>query len=209
MPIFKVNLLMLFILINLLLTHCTTFKPSDTGDIQKQLQWNAHLHALQQLHQYQIRGSCIYLSNKKKFYARFYWVQHSPEHYRLLLLNPLGGTELDLNMLPNVTTLTEHQRQHYISKKNAETLQKITDIGISINNLRQWVLGLPGKSNNFILDDKYHLKKLLYQEGNLSWVVYYRHYNTDTKPPLPSQLELQNHKQCIKLKIDSWTLNDS
>jgi len=206
MPIRKISLLRLIPLASLVLAACTTTKPSGPATSPTSPQWRTHEHAVQQLGQYQTRGSFAYLSDQKKVYARFFWQQFSPERYRLLLTNPLGSTELDLNVQQNVVQLTDNQGKRYVSDNAEEMIRKLTGMAIPLDNLRQWMLGLPGEANDFTLDDQYRLSKLTYQQGGQTWTVDYQDYNSDLKPQLPSRLELKQGDQRIKLKMDNWTL---
>ncbi|KEY60814.1 lipoprotein insertase outer membrane protein LolB [Serratia sp. DD3] len=201
----KVNLLRLLPLASLLLTACTLpgGGPSTSANSP---QWRAHEQAVQQLNQYQTRGAFAFLSEQKKVYARFFWQQYSPERYRLLLTNPLGSTELELNVQSGMVQVMDNQGRRYVSDNPQEMIRKLSGMEIPLDNLRQWMLGLPGEATDFQLDSQYRLKKLTYQQGELTWTVTYQEYNTDLKIPLPSRLELQQGDQRIKLKMDNWTL---
>lgn len=52
-------------------------------------------------------------------------------------------------------------------------IRKLTGMAIPLNNLRQWMLGLPGEANDFALDDQYRLSKLTYQQGGQTgkWIT--------------------------------------
>ncbi|CAI1505682.1 lipoprotein insertase outer membrane protein LolB [Serratia ficaria] len=206
MPIRKVSLLRLIPLASLVLAACTTTSPTGPATSPTSPQWRAHEQAVQQLSQYQTRGSFAYLSDQKKVYARFFWQQFSPERYRLLLTNPLGSTELDLNVQQNVVQLTDNQGKRYVSDNAEEMIRKLTGMAIPLDNLRQWMLGLPGEADDFALDDQYRLNKLTYRQGGQTWTVDYQDYHGDIKPQLPSRLELKQGDQRIKLKMDNWTL---
>ncbi|CAE1146862.1 lipoprotein insertase outer membrane protein LolB [Serratia rhizosphaerae] len=206
MPIRKVSLLRLIPLASLVLAACTTTRPTGPATSPTSPEWRAHEQAVQQLNQYQTRGAFAYLSDSKKVYARFFWQQYSPDRYRLLLTNPLGSTELELNVQKNVVQLTDNQGKRYVSDNAEEMIRKMTGMAIPMNNLRQWMLGLPGEATDFTLDDRYRLSKLNYQQEGLSWKVSYQDYNSDIQPQLPSRLELQQGDQRIKLKMDNWTL---
>ena len=52
-------------------------------------------------------------------------------------------------------------------------IRKLTGMAIPLNNLRQWMLGLPGEANDFALDDQYRLSKLTYQQGGQTRKVDY------------------------------------
>ena len=66
----------------------------------------------------------------RKVYARFFWQQFSPERYRLLLTNPLGSTEMDLNVQKNVVQLTDNQGKRYVSDNPEEMIRKLTGMAI-------------------------------------------------------------------------------
>lgn len=204
MPIRKVSLLRLIPLASLVLTACALKPGPATSPTSPQ--WLAHEQAVQQLEQYQTRGAFAYLTDQKKVYARFFWQQYTPDRYRLLLTNPLGSTELELNVQKSVVQLTDNQGRRYVSDNPQEMIRKLTGMEIPMDNLRQWMLGLPGDATDFSLDSQYRLNKLTYKQGDLTWVVTYQDYNTELKIPLPSRLELQQGDQRIKLKMDNWTL---
>ncbi|STM14683.1 outer membrane lipoprotein LolB [Escherichia coli] len=46
-------------------------------------------------------------------YARFFWQQTGQDRYRLLLTNPLGSTELELNAQPGNVQLVDNKGQRY------------------------------------------------------------------------------------------------
>ncbi len=206
MPIRKVSLLRLIPLASLVLAACTTTKSTGPATSPTSPQWRAHEQAVQQLSTYQTRGSFAYLSDQKKVYARFFWQQFSPERYRLLLTNPLGSTEMDLNVQKNVVQLTDNQGKRYVSDNPEEMIRKLTGMAIPLNNLRQWMVGLPGEASDFALDDQYRLSKLAYQQGGQTWKVDYQGYSNEVQPTLPNRLELQQGDQRIKLKMDNWAL---
>ncbi|CNK39371.1 outer membrane lipoprotein LolB [Yersinia frederiksenii] len=205
MPQRKISFYRLLPLATLLLAACSTTPPSGPATSPTSPQWRQHEQQLQQLSQFQTRGAFAYISDKQKVYARFFWQQTTPERYRLLLTNPLGSTELELVVQPGVTQLTDNQGKRYVSDDPQEMIQKLTGMSIPLESLRQWILGLPGDTTDFILDDKYRLKQLTYRQDGVTWVVDYQEYNTQVTPVLPSRMELSQGGQRIKLKMDNWT----
>ncbi|NRN29711.1 lipoprotein insertase outer membrane protein LolB [Photorhabdus heterorhabditis] len=188
-----------------LLTACTlTTQPVGTGSADSP-QWQARAQQLQQLNQYQTRGSFAYLTNEKKVYARFFWHQYNPERYRLLLTNPLGSTELELVVQPGMTQLTDNQGKKYFSDNPEEIIYQLTDMHIPLDNLRHWITGLPGEAKDFKLDSGYLLKTVSYRHNGATWLVNYQSYDTSTIPALPNRLELTQGDRRIKLKMDNWT----
>ena len=75
---------------------------------------------------------------------------------------------------------------------------------IPLNSLRQWILGLPGDATDYTLDDQYRLSQVNYTQGGKTWKVVYSAYDSKTQPSLPSNMELTQGSQRIKLKMDNW-----
>ncbi len=144
------------------------------------------------------------ISLKKKFCVRFLWRQHSPEHYHLLLTNFLGNTEVDLDVQKNGARLIDRQSTHYFGDNAEEMIYGLTGIALPLNNLKEWMLGLPGLSNDITLDERYHLSRLIYKQDGLEWIVSYQDYYSTMTPSLPNRMEIHQGNTRIKLKIDSW-----
>jgi outer membrane lipoprotein LolB len=81
---------------------------------------------------------------------------------------------------------------------------KLTGMPIPITSLRQWILGLPGDATDYKLDDQYRLSQVNYSQNGKNWKVVYGGYDSNSKPALPSSLELTEGSQRIKLKMDNW-----
>ncbi|RLM22851.1 lipoprotein localization factor LolB [Brenneria alni] len=206
MPLNTARCLRLLPLASLLLVACSLHQPPSPGKSPTSPEWQRHQQSVQQLSQYQTRGSFAYISDSKKLYARFFWQESSSQRYRLLLTNPLGSTELELNVQPDSVQITDNQGKRYVGKDAEYMVQQLTGMAIPLNNLRQWILGLPGEADDFSLDDQYLLNKLTYRQGNQNWTVSYQSYNRKVNPPLPENLELTQGEQRIKLKMDNWTV---
>ncbi|MGJ0622759.1 lipoprotein insertase outer membrane protein LolB [Xenorhabdus bovienii] len=188
-----------------LLTACTvTQPPTGTGSANSP-QWHTREQQLQKLKNYQTRGSFAYLANEKKVYARFFWQQYSPDNYKLLLLNPLGTTELELFVQPNMIQLTDNKGKKYLSDTPEALIYQLTDMNIPLNNLKNWIIGLPGDAKDFQLDENYLLKSVSSKKNGEIWKVNYQGYDASTMPALPNRLELTQGKNRIKLKMDNWT----
>ncbi len=84
----------------LVLTACSVTTPKGPGKSPDSPQWRQHQQDVRNLNQYQTRGAFAYISDQQKVYARFFWQQTGQDRYRLLLTNPLGSTELELNAQP-------------------------------------------------------------------------------------------------------------
>ncbi|MFP1738097.1 lipoprotein insertase outer membrane protein LolB [Lonsdalea quercina] len=195
--------LQLLPLTGLLLTACSTRQPELPGQSPTSPQWRQHEQKVQHLSQYETRGSFAYISDRQKLYARFFWQQTSEQNYRLLLTNPLGSTELELKAQPDSVQITDGQGKRYVGKDAEDMVRQLTGMDIPMNNLRQWIVGLPGDAQQFTLDQHYLLHTVSYQQSGQSWNVKYQQY-TDSIMPMPKSLELSQGEQRIKLRMDNW-----
>ncbi|QOL14687.1 lipoprotein insertase outer membrane protein LolB [Dickeya dianthicola] len=203
MPNNPVRALRLLPLASVLLTACTLTQPTLPGKKPTSPEWREHEQKVQNLTHYQTRGSFAYISDRKKLYARFFWQQFSPQRYRLLLTSPLGSTELELQAGAGSVQITDGQGKRYVGKDAQYMVQQLTGMAIPLDNLRQWMLGLPGDAQDFALDERALLRSVNYQQGNQHWSVSYQSYTNDPLP-LPQSLELTQGEQRIKLKMDNW-----
>ena len=198
------RLIRLLPLAALALTACTLNAPKGPGKSPDSPQWRQHQQEVRALNQYQTRGAFAYISDQQKVYARFFWQQTGQDRYRLLLTNPLGSTELELNAQPGNVELVDNKGKHYTADDAEEMIGKLTGMPIPLNSLRQWILGLPGDASDYKLDDQYRLSEVNYSKDGKNWKVVYSAYDSKIKPAMPANMELSDGDQRIKLKMDNW-----
>ncbi|WP_437890781.1 lipoprotein insertase outer membrane protein LolB [Phytobacter sp. V91] len=198
------RLIRLLPLASLVLSACTLNAPKEPGKSPDAPQWRAHQQEVRALNQFQTRGAFAFISDQQKVYARFFWQQTGQDRYRLLLTNPLGSTELELNAQPGVVQLMDNKGQRYTGEDAEELIGKLTGMPIPLNSLRQWIVGLPGDATDYKLDDQYRLSEVNYRHDGRNWKVVYSGYDSKTQPALPASMELSDGDQRIKLKMDNW-----
>lgn len=206
---FKNTYFQLLLLLSLSLTACSVHITSPIIDNKKgqiSPKWYSHQQSVMKLTHYQIHGTFFYISNKQKVYARFNWQQINAEHYRVILMNPFGNTEMDLTIQPGVKQCVNYHGKCYVTNNPEVFFQKLIGINIPLNSLQQWMIGLPGKATDFQLDSYGHLKQVNYTQNRQTWTVSYHGYNDKISPQLPSSLEIKHDNNSIKFKIDSWSL---
>ncbi|WP_337228414.1 lipoprotein insertase outer membrane protein LolB [Proteus faecis] len=201
------QLLRLIPLTALLLSACNLNQIKTQGSASdNDMQWQVRQQALKKISQYETRGAFAYIEDTNKTYARFYWQDRADERYRLLLTNPLGTTELDLNVMPGVIEVTDNNGKKYYSDNPAEMIYQLTGMVIPLKNLRAWLIGLPGDATDFELDANHLLKSVTLPAPEGDWIVTYQAYDSSTTPNLPQRLELKQGERTIKLKMDNWDI---
>lgn len=202
------TLLRLLPLASVLLAACTLNQPQQQGPgpAVTAPQWQQHEKEVKQLSHFETRGAFAYISNRQNVYARYNWQQTAADRYRLLLTNPLGSTELQLDAQGSVVQLVDNKGKRYVSNDAEKMISQLTGMDIPLANLRQWMLGLPGDATDYQLNDKFQLRSLNYSRDGQQWKVVISDYRTDVTPALPATLELTQGQQRIKLRMDSWKL---
>ncbi|MGL4860436.1 MAG: lipoprotein insertase outer membrane protein LolB, partial [Enterobacteriaceae bacterium] len=122
-------------------------------------EWLQHQADVEQIVHYQARGSLLYSAGFKKEYARFFLQQYSAQNYRLLLLSPLGNTELDLRVKDGEVDTVNSKGERYHSDDLDYTLYKLTGMTLPLDSIRLWILGLPGESKQFVLSADNRLRE--------------------------------------------------
>lgn len=168
--------------------------------------WLERKQALENLNQYQARGKFAYITANKTNAANFSWFQHTANEYRLLLTTPFGNRVVELNVTPSMTQLTDDQNKIHLNSDAEALIYQLTGMTIPINSLRQWLVGLPGESTDYRLDKNYRMTELNFAEGGLQWHVKYLGYSDKTIPALPTDLEITQGGQKIKLRVSNWDL---
>ncbi|MFO6484737.1 lipoprotein insertase outer membrane protein LolB [Escherichia coli] len=93
-------------------------------------QWRQHQQDVRDLNRYQTRGAFAYISDQQKVYARFSGSKPARIAARLLLTNPLGSTELELNAQPGNVQLVDDKGQRYTADDAEEMIGKLTGMPI-------------------------------------------------------------------------------
>lgn len=157
---------------------------------------------MRNLNQYQTRGAFAYISDQQKCTPAFL-AANRRDRYRLLLTNPLGSTELELNAQPGNVQLVDNKGQRYTADDAEEMIGKLTGMPIPLNSLRQWILGLPGDATDYKLDDQYRLSEITYSQngktGRLFMVVMTQNATCDA-----SQYRTHRRWSTHQVKMDNW-----
>lgn len=200
------------IALSLLTSACHLLGPSqENPDKDPEISvssgpWLTHKKNLESLNEYQARGKFAYIDTNKTTSANFAWYQRNQNEYRLLLTTPFGNRVVELNVVPNLTQLTDDKNQIHINSDAQALIYELTGMQIPLNNLRQWLIGLPGESTDYRLDKNYRLSQLNFAENGLQWQVKYLNYSDKTQPELPSDIELAQNGHRIKIRISNWEL---
>ncbi|MGP1944772.1 MAG: lipoprotein insertase outer membrane protein LolB [Arsenophonus sp. ET-KM2-MAG3] len=168
--------------------------------------WINHQQQLIKLKKFETRGSFVYIDVNNKIYTNFFWQQYAISNYCLLFTNPLGRTELKLNITPHTIKIVDREGKKYVNNHPTQLIYQLTGMKIPIENLSYWLIGLPINVTSFTLDKRGLLKTIEYRKNGKNWHLNYFSYYQFSQPKLPSYIELTQDKQRIILKMHSWIL---
>lgn len=206
----RANRLILTLLTLLTLFGCTNLPSTRVESVG----WQQHQQQLQTIREYQASGKLGYISPQQRQSLNFYW-QKNADHSQLRLSTFLGQTVLNLSISPHGAQVKTYDDQ-IIDAQNADALvYELTGLSIPIEQLQDWLLGLPTEADGFQLNQNNLLASLDKQLGLSRWHLEYLNYQaypfvstsaSSTSVPLPAKLKLTQDQISLNLVISKWTL---
>ncbi|ENM5749624.1 lipoprotein insertase outer membrane protein LolB [Vibrio mimicus] len=187
-----------------LLAGCATTPPQPVN-----VQWQSHQLVLQQIQAYQLTGKLGYIAPDLRQSFNFQW-QKSPQQLSLRLSNFLGQTVLNLRVDEQGAQVDTYDDQIYRDQDAQSLIRNLTGLDIPIEQLEDWILGLPTQATHYELNEQNTLANLTKLASTAEWQVEYQRYQAidwqNQVIPLPDKLKLQQNKTSIQLVISQWTL---
>lgn len=168
--------------------------------------WDAHQQSLQQLSHYQAKGKLGY-KGTQRFGANLLW-RSAPQNDHLLLTNFLGKTLLKLDATPIRATLISHDGQTHQGTNASLLIQQLTDINLPVEQMRDWLIGLPTAADTYQLNSNNQVAYLAKRIDNQLWQLDYNEYDYSVTPVLPKRMVLSRGDVRITLVIHEWLIAD-
>ncbi|KDM90694.1 lipoprotein insertase outer membrane protein LolB [Photobacterium galatheae] len=165
--------------------------------------WETHQKALSAISAFQANGKLGYISPEQRFTANLSWKTNTGSDH-LLLTNFLGTTLLKLDSQPGRAILIDNDGKRYQGSDPAQLVLSLTHIALPINQMRDWLLGLPTDADTYQLNTENRVAYLAKQVGGQLWQLDYHDYDESVSPALPSKLVLSQGDKRIKLVISRW-----
>lgn len=133
-----------------------------------------------------------------------------PTKLSLRLSNFLGQTVLNLQVDEQGARVETYDDQIYRDQDAQSLIRNLTGLDIPVEQLEDWILGLPTQATHYELNEQNTLATLTKLASTAEWQVEYQRYKAiewQHQPiPLPDKLKLQQNKTSIQLVISQWTL---
>lgn len=183
----------------LVLSGCSTTPAPKT-------EWQTQQDALSAITAFTAKGKVALISPEQRVSANFIWEQNG-DTLSLRLNNFLGATLLKLDANPNVAVLVDGDGKKYVGRNAASLLQQLTGIALPVDEMMQWVKGLPSAQNDFTLGADNRLAYLSENKSGTNppgWQLEYTAYDEATGNLLPSKIKMNQHQQKVNLVISEW-----
>ena len=191
-----------FVFISLLLTSCATTQKIKYRGTPEQI-WQQREQRLKTLDNWELKGRIGLVSKRESGSASLYWKQQR-DAYELDVVAPLGMGSLVVVGSENGVVLQSSDGELYWAEDAQWLVWQRTGWIIPMGSLKNWILGVPSRSEQYKLDDRGHVVQL----SNESWQVEYLQYQQSDNFDLPRKLKISGPDIEIKLVIKNWRLID-
>ncbi|URJ30038.1 lipoprotein insertase outer membrane protein LolB [Blochmannia endosymbiont of Camponotus sp.] len=168
--------------------------------------WNNHKALISNILNYQAQGAIIYMiNNQRKVYVPFIWTQDN-DNCHIKLFNVFGLTVISISVENGVVSIWNN-----ISRKNDDLKNEVQkwfmmDVSYFLEQLQQWIIGLPNSDAEYNLNSIGCLSHINYYYNNKNISIYYRHYYANSIPILPKVLDIYYDQYSVRLIINNWNI---
>ena len=166
--------------------------------------WTLHQAQLQQLTDYHAQGVFGYISPQQRVTLTFNW-QNKPDDYQLILTK-MYKTILKLDARPHNVTLTDPDGKTYHGSDAAQLVQQLTGINLPLEQMRDWLIGLPTGADHYLLNKNNQVAFLTKKIDGHTWKMHYSSYDNTKVPSLPILMTLKQGDLTIKIKVSNWEI---
>ncbi|PSU19536.1 lipoprotein insertase outer membrane protein LolB [Photobacterium kishitanii] len=166
--------------------------------------WTLHQAQLQQLTTYHAQGVFGYISPQQRVTLTFNW-QNRPGDYQLILTK-MYKTILKLDARPHAVTLTDPDGKTHHGSDAAQLVQQLTGINLPLQQMRDWLIGLPTGADHYLLNKNNQVAFLTKKIDGRTWEMHYSSYDNTKVPSLPVLMILKQGDLTIKIKVSTWQI---
>ncbi len=168
-------------------------------------EWESHRLQLEQIESFTTKGRLAYRSPEQRLSSTLYWVQ-TPEETTIRLINVIGKTLLAVEKTDQRTIVTDMDGHRHVGHDINRMTYQLTGLMLPIEELQDWILGLPSGADQYTLNEQQRLAALTLNAQGQVWRMEVNSYNYALTPALPSKLTLENDDQRIIVLLNQWEL---
>lgn len=167
-------------------------------------QWQQHLARLKQINAYSAKGQFGYISPEERFSSHFDWQYKTPTNFGLTMSSNLSSKSLKLQRNLHGLTVSDSEGRSRTEADVDALMKEIIGVAFPIDQFAYWVKGQPEQNANYVVNEKRQLSQFDYAVNGTVWKANFVEYHEDRQPHLPKLIVLENGKQTLKIRIDSW-----
>lgn len=163
---------------------------------------------LMALNNFTVSGGLGIWTSEESISARMKW-QQTTKHLNLSLKGPLGLGDLRLLEEDGKATLQRGDEVIAVGSSVDDVLQR--GLGLSapvpMDQLKQWMRGLPGSAHSVVRDDQGKLASLRYVDAQgTRWEARFKRYSILNELPVPALITASGGQYSVRLLLKNWQL---
>lgn len=193
--------------LTLLFVGCATqeqFTPPEAALPHNSPIWQQHQQAVNAINHYAAEGQLGYIGDNKRFSSSFAWQYLGQEQYRLHFSSLLSSSTLIIEKSPVTTVIYDNKGNYYAARDVHQLLQDVIGFDFPVEQFPNWIKGLPGNTENYVIDQQGLLSHFDYQWQGDNWQAKYINYNQTVSPKLPENLLISGPNKKLKIQIKQW-----
>ncbi len=203
---YKLHRRLFYFFAALFLFGCSSLPPEPES-----VEWQAHKSELESLTQYTASGKLGYISPDQRQTLNFHW-SHSDNFTQVRLTTFLGQTVFNLTSTPNGSFIETYDGQKLSGKDVNVLIEQLTGLDIPIEQLSDWLVGLPATADSYQLNQFNTVGSLQKRITNKTWNLDYNEYRsfslegTENSLPMPTRMQLVQGDTKLNLVVSKWTV---
>jgi len=205
----KYALLPAVVLSALVLVGCQTPRAEPLPSLLTDEAKAERLATLRALNNFQFGGGLGIWTDTESISARIQWLQ-SDDNLDLKLTGPLGFGNFRLLDVADRATLLRGKTVVTIGTSSDEVVQRGFRLRapVPIEELKQWVKGLPGNASQTTTDLEGKLDSLRFIDADqIPWTVRFKRYDSFDGVSLPVLITASGGDYSVRLLLKNWNLD--
>ncbi|BBA84655.1 outer-membrane lipoprotein LolB [endosymbiont of Euscepes postfasciatus] len=175
---------------------------------KNKIKWNNHKKNISNIKTFQISGALVYKNGIKRMLLNFYLDNFDKDYFKFEL-----STFFGLKLMEFVNNSSDSYYKNIgsdpVKNSNPQSLfEQMSKTNIPISNIKNWIIGLPGKYTLFFLNKNGYIREMNYIDdcNKKNYKIFYE-YNDNFNPVLPKKIKIIQNDIMLDITIKKWNIN--